>query len=483
MKISLSAPSVIAAWLAGITAFTTQIDTAFLPFLDRQNTTAEPQFHDDYANLVGLRVRDYSDQERSTGVTAFDEPEAEREPARSTVVQHPEPPAPVSAPSFRRTVQVGRGDTLIGLLTKASVPANEAHETVSALRRLYNPRSLQVGQDITLLFDGPSRQARLIGLEIEPDAERTVTVERVDEAAFQATQVEKVLRQQTLGAQAVIRSSLSAAGASAGVPMSVMISAIRAFSYSVDFQRDIQPGDNFEILYERVVNEDGVVARDGDILFAGLTLSGKPIELFRFEFPDGTTEYYQPDGTSMKKALLRTPVDGARITSTFGMRTHPILGYTKMHKGMDFGAPTGTPVYAAGDGSIDEIGAWGAYGNYIRIRHTGAISTAYAHLSRFGQDMKKGKRVRQGEVIGYVGSTGRSTGPHLHYEVIKGHAQVNPATVELPAAKPLAGKDLAAFKRLVEQRRREFEDARGHVLVASASRGPAATSCTGAAVC
>jgi len=262
-----------------------------------------------------------------------------------------------------------------------------------------------------------------------------------------------------------------------------MIAAIRAFSYSVDFQRDIQPGDTFEVLYERLLDDRGAVAREGEMLFAGLTLSGKPLELFRVELGDDAAEYYQPDGTSIKKALLRTPVDGARITSGFGMRSHPILGYSKMHKGMDFGAPTGTPVYAAGDGIVDEIGAWGSYGNYVRLRHTGAVSTAYAHLSRFAPDMRKGKRVRQGDVIAFVGSTGRSTGPHLHYEVFNGRTQVNPAAVELPVAKALEGKELASFKRLVEQRRREFQDARGVMLVASATRGRGQAACTGPLVC
>ena len=474
MKLKVSAPSVLAALLTGLTAFTTQIEPTFFSFFGAPNAIEQWQPLDQHIDPARFIVSD--DQERSTGVTAFDHPVPAPTPAA-------EPAEPAKIETFRKTIQVGRGDTLMGLMVKASITASEAHDAISALRPVYDPRSLRVGQDVTLLFDAPSRDARFVGLEIEPDAERTVTVARVDEANYRATQVEKLLRRQKISAQAVIRSSLIEAGTGAGVPMPIMIAAIRAFSYSVDFQRDIQPGDSFEILYERFVDESGAPARDGEMLFAGLTLSGKPLELFRLEMGEDTAEYYQPDGTSIKKALLRTPIDGARITSGFGMRSHPILGYSKMHKGMDFGAPTGTPVYAAGDGVVDEIGAWGSYGNYIRLRHTGAVSTAYAHLSRFAPNLKKGRRVRQGEVIAYVGTTGRSTGPHLHYEVIKGHAQVNPATVELPMARTLEGKQLASFKQLVEQRRREFQDGRGAVMIASAARGRGEPGCIAPLVC
>jgi len=170
------------------------------------------------------------------------------------------------------------------------------------------------------------------------------------------------------------------------------------------------------------------------------------IEVYRFTPSDGRTDYFKPNGESIRRALLRTPIDGARISSGFGMRKHPILGYSRMHKGIDFAAPTGTPIFAAGDGVITQIGRNGGYGNYIRIRHNSRYSTAYAHISRFAKGIRKGSRVRQGQVIAYVGSTGRSTGPHLHYEVLVEGKQTNPRSIKLPTGQILEGEDLKAFQ-------------------------------------
>jgi murein DD-endopeptidase MepM/ murein hydrolase activator NlpD len=228
-----------------------------------------------------------------------------------------------------------------------------------------------------------------------------------------------------------------------------MIQMIRAFSYDVDFQRDVHPGDGFTVMYEREFTEDGAPAREGEVVFASLSLSGKEMALYRYTTRDGETDYFNRRGESVRKALLRTPVDGARISSTFGMRRHPILGYSKMHKGVDFAAPTGTPIYAAGNGTIEEAGPKGAYGNYIRVRHNREIATAYAHLSRISKDVRRGAKVRQGDVIGFVGTTGRSTGPHLHYEVLRNGRQANPMSVDLPTGIVLAGRDLTAFKEMV----------------------------------
>jgi murein DD-endopeptidase MepM/ murein hydrolase activator NlpD len=192
-------------------------------------------------------------------------------------------------------------------------------------------------------------------------------------------------------------------------------------------------------------NEQGAFVKSGKILFASLTLSGKSIPVYYFE-RDGEGEYFTPKGEAIRKSLLRTPVDGARITSGFGMRMHPLLGYSKMHKGIDFGAPTGTPIYAAGSGTIAEMGKKGAYGNYVRIRHSGEYQTAYAHMSKFAKGVSKGDKVKQGDVIGYVGTTGRSTGPHLHYEILVAGAQINPTKVKTVASNKLSGKQLTAFQ-------------------------------------
>jgi murein DD-endopeptidase MepM/ murein hydrolase activator NlpD len=256
---------------------------------------------------------------------------------------------------------------------------------------------------------------------------------------------------------------------------------IKTFSFDVDFQRDIQDGDSFEVLYERMENEDGEFVKSGKILFASLTLSGKTIPVYYFE-RDGDGEYFTPNGEAIRKSLLRTPVDGARITSGFGMRMHPLLGFSKMHKGIDFGAPTGTPIYAAGSGTVVEIGKKGSFGNYIRIRHNGEYQTAYGHMSRFAKGLVKGEKVKQGQVIGYVGATGRATGPHLHYEIMVAGAQVNPAKVKTVASNKLTGKQLKAFQATVEKTDADRRHQAEQQLIAERPNQPS-LDCAGAAGC
>jgi murein DD-endopeptidase MepM/ murein hydrolase activator NlpD len=232
----------------------------------------------------------------------------------------------------------------------------------------------------------------------------------------------------------------------AGVPVQIILAMIKTLSYDVDFQRDIQPGDTFEVMFEGLYDTKGKLVRHGDLLYAGLDLSGAEIQLYRYEDAQGTSDFFNAKGESVKKALLRTPVDGAKITSGFGMRNHPILGYSKMHKGIDFGVPPGTPIQAAGDGTVEMAGPNGAYGNYVRLRHGNGFATAYAHMSRIAQGVHTGRRVMQGQVIGFVGSTGRSTGPHLHYEVLQGNSHVNPMSIKVPTGVKLTGKDLDRFQ-------------------------------------
>lgn len=370
------------------------------------------------------------------------------------------------AQDVRRTlVSVGRGDTLLGLLVDAAVPRDQAARAIDALRSVFNPRKLQVGQEIALLFR-QNEDARFLGLEFEPNVARAVSVALNDTDAYQAVEVEKPVERRIVGAESNITSSLFEAGATVGVPIPVMVQLIRAYSYDVDFQRDIQPGDTFAVMFERDYTEDGTPVREGNILHASLVLSGKEMAIYRYETHDGEVDYFTPKGESVRKALLRTPVDGARISSKFGLRRHPILAYSKMHKGVDFAAPSGTPIFAAGNGTIEAAGPKGAYGNYIRVRHNREISSAYAHMSRFAKGMKRGARVQQGDVIGYVGTTGRSTGPHLHYEVLRGGRQVNPLSIDLPTGIVLEGKELVAFKSKVEQIDQQFASLRTERQVA-----------------
>ncbi len=368
-------------------------------------------------------------------------------------------------------ITVGRGDTLAVLLERADIPSAQVAEAIQALRKAkYNPRDLKAGEKIRVQLNNQGKHRDLIGLEIKPSLLKRVVLARNESNQFSAELMQRELEKKTFAAHGEIVSSLYQAGDAAGVPLTIMNDLIKAYSWDVDFQRDLRRGDHFELLYDAKVDEIGVIVRSGRIYYAALVVGGKKQAVYRYDDGERTTDFYAPDGMSIRKALLRTPVDGARISSRYGMRRHPILGYSKMHKGIDFAAPTGTPIYAAGEGVIDYIGRRGAYGKYIRLRHNGKISTAYAHLHRFGKGLKKGMRVKQRQLIGYIGSTGRSTGPHLHYEVLVNGKQVNPQSVDLPTGDPLSGTELAAFHKEVDRIRSLYKGLSSQELLVAATK-------------
>ncbi len=369
---------------------------------------------------------------------------------RSYVLSYATPDSHAAAPEpLRVAVTVGKGDTLMALLAKADVPRAEAHEAVQALRNVFNPKDLTAGTSIELSFMPKTGESAgdktFLGLNFEPNVEKLVSVVKTW-TGFQAGQVAKPLSRQTVRAEGTIASSLYQDAAKSGVPASIIVEMIRALSYDVDFQRDIQRNDKFAVMFDRMINDDGETARVGEMGYAELTLGGTTHRIYRFVTPDGIADYYNGKGESVRKALLKTPIDGARLTSSFGSRMHPILGYTVGHQGVDFGAVSGTPIQAAGSGVVVEADWKGAYGRYVKIRHNGTFSTAYAHMSQIGRGIEPGARVQQGQIIGYVGATGRATGPHLHYEVIVDNKQVNPLGVKLPTGTKLEGKVLTAFQ-------------------------------------
>jgi murein DD-endopeptidase MepM/ murein hydrolase activator NlpD len=346
-------------------------------------------------------------------------------------------------------VTVRRGDTLSNILDRARIDAAEAHAVVQSLRGVYDPRRLKAGQELLITAENerdPGAARRLMGLALDLDFEYQIQVTRGADGSYSASKLERPHRREVVLRAGAIDDSLFLSADRAAVPRSITVDLIRLFSWDVDFQRDIRAGDGFEALFEEVSLEgDSDAVRGGDLLYGGLMLSGESLEALRFAPADGEAEYFDRTGKSLRKFLLRTPVDGARLSSRFGMRRHPVLGYSLMHKGIDFAAPKGTPIYAAGAGRVVTAGRTGGYGNYIRIRHTGEYSTAYAHMSRFAKGIRSGERVRQGQVIGYVGTTGRSTGPHLHYEVLRSDRQINPLDVKQPPNTQLAGADLERF--------------------------------------
>ena len=361
----------------------------------------------------------------------------------------------------RRVVTVKEGDALGVVLEREGVAKGESLEAIKALEAHYDPRKIRPGQDIEVSYNRTPDGARIFsGLAIAIDPLKTVHVDRMEDG-FLSSLDEKDTKRVVRARSATIRNSLYGSASEAGIPKGIVADAIRIYSWNVDFQRDIQKGDRLDVLYETNETEDGFVAQTGNVLYARLILGGKEIPLYRFEMEDGRVDYFGPDGQSIKKTLMKTPIDGARMSSGFGMRRHPVLGYGKMHKGVDFAAPTGTPIYAAGDGTIQRAGRWSSFGNYVRIRHRDGLETAYAHMSRIAKGVKPGARVQQGEIIGYVGTTGRSTGPHLHYEVLVKGAQVNPNGVDLPVGEQLAGADLKRFKAMVEAADRQYAELSG----------------------
>lgn len=346
-------------------------------------------------------------------------------------------------------LQVASGETLAGLLGRGGIPSAEAAQVIDALIKVFDPRDLKAGQKVTVTFDPAPwgfGQGEFVQVGLAADPIREIQVRRNPKGGFAGREEKRQVSRQVAHFSGKIKSSLFESASSAGVPAPVIINMIKILSYDVDFQRDIQSGDTFEVLFEGWYDTKGKLVKSGDILFAGLDLSGAEVTLYRFEDGLGASDFFNGKGESAKKALLRTPVDGAKITSGFGLRHHPILGFSKMHKGVDFGVPPGTPIMAAGDGAIEMAGPNGAYGNYVRIRHGNGFATAYAHMQRIAQGIHTGRRVMQGQIIGFVGSTGRSTGPHLHYEVLQGNAQVNPLSIKVPTGIKLAGRDMDRFQ-------------------------------------
>ena len=248
-----------------------------------------------------------------------------------------------------------------------------------------------------------------------------------------------------------INSSLYKSAVKLGMPEKTLFEMVRLLGFSVDFQREIRKGDSFEVMFTKQIDLiENKVIDTKPINFVSIILSGHELNFFEYKDKYGFSGYYDENGKSSKRTIMKTPINGARLSSKYGSRRHPVLGYTKMHRGVDFAAPRGTPVFAAGDGIVEKAGWNGSYGRYIRIRHTGTYKTAYAHLSGINKKVKTGKRVSQGKIIGYVGSSGRSTGAHLHYEVLLNNQQINPMRVKLPSGKNITKKDLNRYKSYVK---------------------------------
>ncbi|WP_341753579.1 M23 family metallopeptidase [Candidatus Tisiphia endosymbiont of Dioctria rufipes] len=357
-----------------------------------------------------------------------------------------------------QVITVKKGDTLKAILLRQQIPNNEINQIIKLVKDKNIESSLKVGQQLVFDYeikiteqddeDLASESRILNKITIAYDNVKSLEIIR-EEESFYAKDVTKVLNKLITKSSVVINSSFMSVLKSLGLSSNSIIELINSYSYQIDFQRQIKSGDTVTVITEKFVTKEGKFSHHGKVLYVSLNLSGKEYNIFRYSLDNipNNHDFFSEDGKSVKRSLLRTPVKLVRISSHYGNRHHPTLGYTKMHKGVDFAAPTGTPIYAAGNGVITEIGWKSGYGKFIQIKHSQNLSTAYAHASNFAKNLKPGSIVKQGQVIAYVGSTGRTTGPHLHYEVKIGGKNINPMHVKSSPGIELVGKQLAKFKQ------------------------------------
>ena len=359
------------------------------------------------------------------------------------------PPPPVWEAPEVLPVKLRNGETLEAAVIRAGVTPEEAARAAEKIRTNFNPADLEPGfrfQASVASLRGQERMGKLISLEMRPTPARLITLARTPDNDWRLRDEEEAIIEEAGVVEGEIRGSLYTSAKRAGLGGSTLSEIVKVFAAKLDFERDLKSGNRFRLVFDQTRTESGKVIETGDLLYAEVEAKGKATRFYRFERKGGGVEWLDESGRSLKGFLLRSPVDGARMSSGFGMRRHPILGYHKMHQGVDFAAGSGTPVMAAGDGTIVEIRRWGGYGNWVRIRHSGGYESGYAHLSRYASGIRVGQRVRQGEVIAYVGSTGRSTGPHLHHEIWYKGQRVDPKGAKVPSGTVLEGMELAAFK-------------------------------------
>jgi murein DD-endopeptidase MepM/ murein hydrolase activator NlpD len=347
-------------------------------------------------------------------------------------------------------VKVRPGETLAEAVQRAGVAPEEARRAVAALAEAMDTVNIKAG----LAFEAAvaratdqGQHARLVSLSVQPSPAHALTLSRSFDGALSLKEMQEKILDDTVAANGEIEGSLYESAQKLGATPAITAQVVKLFAHKLDFERDIQPGDDFRLVFDRKVTESGKTVEVGELRYAEL----HGVRFYRFDRKGSGPEYFDENGKNIKGFLLRTPVDGARITSTFGMRRHPILGYTRAHQGIDFGASTGTPILAAGDGVIVEAGRKGGYGNWLRIRHSGGWDTGYGHISRFAKGVRRGVHVRQGQVVAYVGATGLATGPHLHYEVFQHNRRVNPLSAKVPQGTVLAGRELQRFKAVKAQ--------------------------------
>ena len=340
----------------------------------------------------------------------------------------------LNSPYQEFTYTVQNNDTIDKVLRKFDVDVNDVKKITAGIanKKLSN---IFINTEIKIITKEDQGINKLVSFFYPIDEITTVEVKRNKDEFVVNKNILKLEKQEVVLSNS-IKNNLYSSAIEVGVEPNIIVEFANIFGFEVDFQRDIQVGDKFEIYYERLLDEDGVVRNTGKIFYASMFVNNKEISLYNFKY-NNETGFYDVDGKSVIKTLMKTPINGARLSSSFGFRRHPILGFNKLHQGTDFAAKTGTPIMASGSGVVVMAQKYKGYGNYVKIRHNSTYETAYAHMSKYGRGIRKGVRVNQGQIIGYVGSTGLSTGPHLHYEVIENGKRVNSQRLKLPPGKTL----------------------------------------------
>ena len=340
--------------------------------------------------------------------------------------------------------KIKSGETFDKILSGYSIEKEEIIAIKESLLKKFNINKLNTNQKIQIILDQTNNKIKEFIFQIS-NTEKIYLSKNSEEEKFNEKILTVKLDKKIVYKENIILQSLYKAATDQNIPPNTIIEFARIYGFQVDFQRDIRKEDKFQIMYEVFIDKNNKVIETGEILFANLNLSGQDNSLYYFD-KENVEGHYDKNGKSVQKALMKTPINGARLSSSFGMRKHPIDGFNKMHRGTDFAAPKGTPIMASGNGIIKKAGWCGGGGNCVKIKHNSTYETVYAHMSKFSRGIKKGVRVKQGQTIGYVGSTGKSTGPHLHYEVIVNGKKVNSQKLKLPSGKVLKGKNREIFE-------------------------------------
>ena len=353
----------------------------------------------------------------------------------------------IKSPFINLDYEINKGDTIQKILRKYKIQNSEIQTVINQYKKFGKPNQLLVGQKIDIIIkkEPATKKNSIIKFSVPITKSTTIEITKNEENKIISKKIITKLYKKKILSENIIKNNLYSSAIEARVNPDTIIEFARIFGFEIDFQRDIRKNDYFKIIYEKYFDENGKFIKSGSILYAHMSVNGREISLYKFG-NDKDYGYFDINGKSVEKALMKTPINGARLSSSFGMRKHPILGFTKLHTGTDFAAKEGTPILASGSGTITRAKWCGGGGNCIKIKHNSTYQTIYAHMKSFAKGIKVGKKVKQGQIIGYVGSTGMSTGPHLHYEVIVNNKKVNSQKLKLPSGKILKDEERKLFE-------------------------------------